>query len=154
MSLEQERGKMKEENEKLKKDIETLKEKKVAIHTQDKLPFPEPPLGAPYHWKNALCHHQNCNLPPNECGYAHTMEEARYYQKRLLRKDIKAQNEIKELKSKIPANHHKRLSPYDKKLITSIKHDIQALQDSGEADDVAEYELYAPKIKLLIRLLK
>jgi len=151
---EQTSNNLKEENEKLKKDIETLKEKKVAIHTQDKLPFPEPPLGAPYHWKNALCHHQNCNLPPNECGYAHTMEEARYYQKRLLRKDIKAQNEIKELKSKIPANHHKRLSPYDKKLITSIKHDIQALQDSGEADEVAEYELYAPKIKLLLRLLK
>jgi hypothetical protein len=158
MSLEQERGKMKEENEKLKEEIEKLKEKKVASHTQDELPFPEPPLGAPHLWKNAIC--TGCSQAHGEeCGFAHSMEEALYYQKRLLRKDIKSleetnkfKKEIKELKSKIPANHHKRLSPYDKQLLTSIKHDVISLEECGDYDDANRH--YPEKKKLLVRLLK
>jgi len=149
-----------QENEKLKKEIEKLKEKSSSS-TANKPPYPEPPPGAPYLWKNAMCHHTLCNVSPDECGYAHTIEEARYYQKRRERKDVKQQNEIKHLQtqvkdltSKIPSNHHKRLSPYDKRLLGSILGDVECLEHAGNPDEVEDYKLYAPKKKLLVRLLK
>ena len=149
-----------QENEKLKKEIEKLKDQSSSSKA-NKPPYPEPPPGAPYLWKNAMCHHTLCNVSPDECGYAHTIEEARYYQKRRERKDVKQQTEIKHLQtavkdltSKIPSNHHKRLSPYDKRLLGSILGDVECLEHAGNPDEVEDYKLYAPKKKLLVRLLK
>ena len=171
--ITQENERLKEEIEKLEKQNKTmLRNHKHALETKvlGQPPYPEPPPGAPYLWKNAMCRHTLCNMSPDECGYAHTIEEARYYQKRIQRKDVKQQGEInllktqalalqgavKDLTNKIPYNHHKRLSPYDKRLLGSIFDDVCALEHEGahDAGEVAEYELYAPKKKLLVRLLK
>jgi len=153
---------LEEENDELKKEIEKLKDQ-----SPKKPPYPDPPPGAPYLWKNAMC--SGCSPFCNsnaECGYAHTIEEARYYQKRIQRKDVKQQGEInllktqalvlqgavKDLTNKIPSNHHKRLSPYDKRLLGSIFDDVCALDHQSE-----EYEPpfpFADKKKLLARLLK
>ena len=131
------------ENEKLKKN--------ECFPCSTPPPFPEPPQGAPFLWRNAMCKHfqekGKCDYK-EKCGYAHSIEEAQYYQKRCNDYRVKwgekiysLNQQINELKLQIPDKQTKRLSPKDKSLLKEVI----------EGVGWKEWEAHR---KLLMRLLK
>tara|TARA_R100000900_G_scaffold146127_2_gene134461 strand:+ start:201 stop:1151 length:951 start_codon:yes stop_codon:yes gene_type:complete len=131
------------ENEKLKKN--------ECFPCSTPPPFPEPPQGAPFLWRNAMCKHfqekGKCDYK-EKCGYAHSIEEAQYYQKRCNDYRVKwgekiysLNQQINELKLQIPDKQTKRLSPKDKTLLKEVI----------EGVGWKEWEAHR---KLLMRLLK
>ena len=114
----------------LLKENEKLKKNECLPCSDSPPPFPEPPQGAPFLWRNAMCRHfektGKCDYK-EKCGYAHSIEEAQYYQKRCNDYRVKwgekiysLNQQINELKLEIPDKKSKRLSPKDKLLLKEI----------------------------------
>tara|TARA_Y100001937_G_scaffold104601_1_gene144714 strand:- start:4436 stop:5323 length:888 start_codon:yes stop_codon:yes gene_type:complete len=138
----------------LLKENKKLKKNECFPCSDSPPPFPEPPQGAPFLWRNAMCKHfqatGKCDYK-EKCGYAHSIEEAQYYQKRCTDYRVKwgekiysLNQQINELKLQIPDKQTKRLSPKDKSLLKEVI----------EGVGWKELPAWEPHKALLMRLLK